>query len=174
MREGRELQGFVQSGGLARRLALLARLARVLASLHGLGIAHGDLSPRNVFVSSTHAHSQVWLIDVDIQILTLDVRDQPEAITRESAADDCSWPKPGLATCERITARLTFGSAPWASGLGQAVNWWGSSAVGQARSATAPTAAGCERSVNPPILTDWYSKELTVEICHRPILKLKT
>ena len=26
MREGRELQGFVQSGGLARRLALLARL----------------------------------------------------------------------------------------------------------------------------------------------------
>ena len=65
MREGRELQGFVQSGGLARRLALLARLARVLAALHGLGIAHGDLSPRNVFVSSTHAHSQVWLIDVD-------------------------------------------------------------------------------------------------------------
>lgn len=65
MREGRDLQGFVQTGGLRRRLALLARLARVLASLHGLGIAHGDLSPNNVFVSSTHAHSQVWLIDVD-------------------------------------------------------------------------------------------------------------
>ena len=65
MREGRELQGFVQSGGLGRRLALLARLARVLASLHGLGIAHGDLSPSNVFVSSTHTHAQVWLIDVD-------------------------------------------------------------------------------------------------------------
>jgi DNA-binding helix-hairpin-helix protein with protein kinase domain len=65
MREGRELQGFVQSGGLGRRLALLARLARVLASLHGLGIAHGDLSPNNVFVSSTHTHAQVWLIDVD-------------------------------------------------------------------------------------------------------------
>lgn len=65
MREGRELQGFVQSGGLGRRLALLARLARVLASLHGIGIAHGDLSPRNIFVSSTHAHAQVWLIDVD-------------------------------------------------------------------------------------------------------------
>lgn len=65
MREGRELEGFVQSGGLGRRLALLARLARVLASLHGLGIAHGDLSPKNVFVSSTHEHAQVWLIDVD-------------------------------------------------------------------------------------------------------------
>ena len=65
MREGRELEGFVQSGGLGRRLALLARLARVLASLHGLGIAHGDLSPKNVFVSSTHGHAQVWLIDVD-------------------------------------------------------------------------------------------------------------
>lgn len=65
MREGRELQGFVQSGGLGRRVSLLARLARVLASLHGLGIAHGDLSPRNIFVSSTHSHAQVWLIDVD-------------------------------------------------------------------------------------------------------------
>ena len=65
MREGRELQGFVRTGGLGRRLAILARLARVLASLHGLGIAYGDLSPNNVFVSSTHTNAQVWLIDVD-------------------------------------------------------------------------------------------------------------
>lgn len=65
MHEGRELQGFVDTGGLSRRLAILARLARVLASLHGLGIAHGDLSPSNVFVSSTPTHAQVWLVDVD-------------------------------------------------------------------------------------------------------------
>lgn len=59
------LGGFVRTGGLRRRMALLARLARVLAKLHGVGIAHGDLSPNNVFVSSSHEHAQVWLIDCD-------------------------------------------------------------------------------------------------------------
>jgi len=59
------LAGFLATGGLARRLRLLARLARVLARLHGLGIAHGDLSPKNVFVSGSVEHDQVWLIDCD-------------------------------------------------------------------------------------------------------------
>lgn len=56
---------FQNSGGLARRLCLLARFARVMAKLHGIGIAHGDLSPNNVFVSSSIEHAQVWLIDCD-------------------------------------------------------------------------------------------------------------
>ena len=63
--EGDGRGGFVRTGGLKRRMALLARLARVLAKLHGVGIAHGDLSPNNVFVSSSHEHAQVWLIDCD-------------------------------------------------------------------------------------------------------------
>ncbi|OQW85843.1 MAG: protein kinase [Rhodoferax ferrireducens] len=63
--QGNGLQGFVDSGGLDRRLRLLARLARVLAKLHGLAIAHGDLSPKNIFVSRSHEHAQVWLIDCD-------------------------------------------------------------------------------------------------------------
>jgi DNA-binding helix-hairpin-helix protein with protein kinase domain len=63
--EGDGRAGFVRTGGLKRRMALLARLARVLAKLHGVGIAHGDLSPNNVFVSSSHEHAQVWLIDCD-------------------------------------------------------------------------------------------------------------
>lgn len=71
--EGDGLGGFVRSGGLKRRMALLARLARVLAKLHGVGIAHGDLSPNNVFVSSSHEYAQVWLIDCDN--LTYAVRD---------------------------------------------------------------------------------------------------
>lgn len=65
MLEGRGLEGFLTSGGLKRRLAVLARLARVLAKLHGLGLAHGDLSPKNVFVSQSVEHAQVWLIDCD-------------------------------------------------------------------------------------------------------------
>ena len=63
--DGDGLGGFARTGGLKRRMALLARLARVLAKLHGVGIAHGDLSPNNVFVSSSHEHAQVWLIDCD-------------------------------------------------------------------------------------------------------------
>lgn len=63
--EGDGRGGFVRTGGLKRRMALLARLARMLAKLHGVGIAHGDLSPNNVFVSSSHEHAQVWLIDCD-------------------------------------------------------------------------------------------------------------
>lgn len=70
---GLGLQGFVSSGGLARRLRVLARLARVLAQLHGLGLAHGDISPKNVFVSKSHNHGEVWLIDCDN--LTYAVRD---------------------------------------------------------------------------------------------------
>ncbi|MBN8491467.1 MAG: protein kinase [Burkholderiales bacterium] len=70
---GMGLQGFVSSGGLARRLRVLARLARVLAQLHGLGLAHGDISPKNVFVSTSHDQGEVWLIDCDN--LTYAVRD---------------------------------------------------------------------------------------------------
>lgn len=71
--DGEGLSGYLASGGLRRRLRLLARLARVMARLHGLGIAHGDLSPKNVFVSESHEHGEVWLIDCDN--LTYAVRD---------------------------------------------------------------------------------------------------
>lgn len=71
--DGAGLKGFVNSGGLARRLRLLSRLARVLARLHGLAIAHGDISPKNVFVSSSNDQGEVWLIDCDN--LTYAVRD---------------------------------------------------------------------------------------------------
>lgn len=71
--EGEGLSGYLVSGGLGRRLRLLSRLARVLARLHGLAIAHGDLSSKNVFVSASHEHDQVWLIDCDN--LTYAVRD---------------------------------------------------------------------------------------------------
>jgi len=59
------LSGYVKTGGLLRRLKILARLARVLAELHGRGLAYGDLSPANVFVSKSPEYSEVWLIDAD-------------------------------------------------------------------------------------------------------------
>lgn len=59
------LVGYVKTGGLLRRLKILARLARVLADLHARGLAYGDLSPANIFVSQSIQYAEVWLIDAD-------------------------------------------------------------------------------------------------------------
>lgn len=65
VQEGRGLIAYTESGGLSRRVRLLARLGRSLASLHGRALAYGDLSPANVFVSKLHQYNEVWLIDCD-------------------------------------------------------------------------------------------------------------
>ncbi len=53
------------TGGLHRRLRVLARTAEVLAEMHGRGIVYGDLSPSNVLVSADRRHHEVWLVDAD-------------------------------------------------------------------------------------------------------------
>ena len=63
--EDNPLQGFVETGGLKRRILLLRELARTLAGLHSRGYAYGDLSPTNIFVSESVEHHQLWLIDCD-------------------------------------------------------------------------------------------------------------
>ena len=55
----------VGSGGLLRRLRLLAEAADLLAELHGRGLSYGDASPNNVFVSEEVSGGEVWLIDCD-------------------------------------------------------------------------------------------------------------
>ncbi|KQV83930.1 hypothetical protein ASD15_30865 [Massilia sp. Root351] len=65
LQEGEGLDSYRASGGVARRVRLLAKLARILAELHGRGLAYGDLSPANVFVSRSVDHDEVWLIDSD-------------------------------------------------------------------------------------------------------------
>lgn len=65
MHDGRGLQGFIDSGGLVKRLRLLESLCTTLAALHGRGLAYGDLSPGNIFVSRSRDHAEVWLIDCD-------------------------------------------------------------------------------------------------------------
>lgn len=59
------LESYAPTGGLLRRLKLLAKLARSLAELHGRGLAYGDLSPNNVFISQDIQYDEVWLIDCD-------------------------------------------------------------------------------------------------------------
>ena len=59
------IEGYLRTGGLRKRMRILAKLARTLADLHGRGLAYGDLSPANVFVSRSPDHAEVWLIDAD-------------------------------------------------------------------------------------------------------------
>lgn len=56
---------YQDTGGLRRRLRLLATTAQALSRLHGRAIAYGDVSPSNVLVSDSGLHDQVWLIDPD-------------------------------------------------------------------------------------------------------------
>jgi serine/threonine protein kinase len=53
------------SGGLRRRLVLLAKCASALAIMHDRGIVYTDVSPGNVLVSADSKHTEVQLIDVD-------------------------------------------------------------------------------------------------------------
>lgn len=55
-------QWFVETGGLRRRLTVLARTARLLGHLHSRGLVYGDPSPANVLFSSDET---VSLIDAD-------------------------------------------------------------------------------------------------------------
>ncbi len=62
---GSPLAWYRETGGLRRRLRLLARVAEVLAAVHGKGLAYGDPSPNNVFVSESIDVHEVRLIDAD-------------------------------------------------------------------------------------------------------------
>lgn len=56
---------YTSSGGLRRRLRLLAHAGEALHGLHGLGFVYGDVSHNNVFVSEPVACAEAWLIDLD-------------------------------------------------------------------------------------------------------------
>lgn len=60
-----DLERYRDSGSFERRLLLLKQLTETLSKLHGKGLAFGDLSPSNIFVSKSIEHNQVWLIDAD-------------------------------------------------------------------------------------------------------------
>ena len=56
---------YLATGGLRRRLRLLAKTAEILGRLHSIPLVYADVSPNNVFVSSSVEASEVWLIDAD-------------------------------------------------------------------------------------------------------------
>ncbi|TWF75634.1 protein kinase-like protein [Pseudonocardia hierapolitana] len=56
---------YLRTGGLRRRLAIAANVARTLAELHARGLAYVDLNPNNVMVSDDLQRDNTWLIDTD-------------------------------------------------------------------------------------------------------------
>lgn len=63
--EGRVLDWYAETGGLRRRLRVLAHAAEALAVLHGRGLAYGDLSAGNLLVSREVSEAEASLIDSD-------------------------------------------------------------------------------------------------------------
>lgn len=64
-KEGSVTKWYIQTGGLRRRLRLLAKAASLLAQIHGKGLVYGDPSPGNIFVSEDVDSHEVWLLDAD-------------------------------------------------------------------------------------------------------------
>ncbi len=56
---------YIETGGLSRRLEILAKFARVFAQLHARSIAYCDLSFNNLFISADKAFQEIRLIDAD-------------------------------------------------------------------------------------------------------------
>lgn len=59
------LQWYIATGGIRRRLRLLAHAGEALAGLHARGLVYADVSPANVFVSAPMEAVEAWLIDLD-------------------------------------------------------------------------------------------------------------
>jgi protein kinase-like protein len=80
------------TGGLRRRLRLLALGAEALDRLHARGLAYGDVSPGNILVSARSEHDQVWLID-------------PDNLSVQARPSDAAHVTPGYAAPELVTGR---------------------------------------------------------------------
>lgn len=55
---------YAKTGGLRRRLAVLHKVAAILARLHSAGVVYADISSNNVFTGEG-PNPEVWLIDPD-------------------------------------------------------------------------------------------------------------
>ena len=56
---------YIQSGGLKRRLKILAKVADTLLKMHSRSLIYGDPSPNNIFISEDPKFSELRLIDSD-------------------------------------------------------------------------------------------------------------
>ncbi len=59
------VQWHIDTGGLRRRLRLLAHAGEALSGLHSRGVIYADVSHNNIFVSEPIEATEAWLIDLD-------------------------------------------------------------------------------------------------------------
>ncbi len=86
------LPWYLETGGLRRRLLLLARAADSLTILHSRGLAYGDLSPNNLFISKQSDGLELRFIDAD-------------TLCFESAPSDRPYFTPFYGAPELVTGR---------------------------------------------------------------------
>jgi len=99
---------YLATGGIKRRMQILAKLARTLAGLHAKGMAYGDLSPANIFVSEQNEYSEVWLIDCDN--ICVNQRDSYDTLSLEGKAGKVFSPgfgAPEVVNGDRFVSSLT-------------------------------------------------------------------
>lgn len=102
------LRWHIDSGGLRRRLRLLAHAGEALLGLHSRGVAYGDVSHHNVFVSGPVDAVEAWLIDLDNLAHDADPRravytpgyGAPEIVT-------------GVAGCTSLSDAWAFATLVW-------------------------------------------------------------
>ena len=82
---------YISTGGLTRRIRMMAKLARLLAQLHAKGLIYGDLSGDNIFISESKEHEELWLIDPD----NLTYQSQP------TGSESCTY-TPGFGAPELV------------------------------------------------------------------------
>lgn len=61
----RLVSSYISTGGLRRRLLVLANIAVAFAKLHGNGFYYGDISANNIFIPKSNEFSHCRLIDAD-------------------------------------------------------------------------------------------------------------
>ncbi len=73
------IMGYAASGGIRKRLGVLARAAAALARIHAAGIFYGDISPNNVFCKldakggdTSNEDDSTWWIDPDNMAFDID------------------------------------------------------------------------------------------------------
>ena len=92
------LQWHIDTGGLRRRLRLLAHAGEALLGLHARGVVYADVSHNNIFVSEPVEATEAWLIDLDNLSHEADAQraiytpgyGAPEVVARESGCTSLS------------------------------------------------------------------------------------
>lgn len=102
------LRWHIETGGLRRRLRLLAHAGEALMGLHGRGIVYADVSHNNVFISENSSACEAWLIDLDN--LTYEEDHQRAIHTRGYGAPEVVA---GYSGCTSLSDSWSFAVLVW-------------------------------------------------------------